>query len=87
MRALLATSGVFALLVAAMAATAGAGLIAYEGFETYAAGTSRTTYAADTYHFDEIKIVDSWSGAIPEPATLALMGLGVLGIYLGRRLR
>jgi len=42
---------------------------------------------ADTYYFDEIKVVDSWAGAIPEPATLALMGLGIAGIYLGRRLR
>ncbi len=42
---------------------------------------------ADTYYFDEIKIVDSWAGAMPEPATLALMGLGIVGVYLGRRLR
>jgi len=42
---------------------------------------------ADTYYFDEIKVVDSWAGAIPEPATLALMGLGIAGIYLGRRPR
>jgi hypothetical protein len=40
---------------------------------------------ADTYYFDEIKVVDSWSGAIPEPATLALMGAGLAAVVVRRR--
>jgi len=39
----------------------------------------------DTYYLDEIKIVDSWSGAIPEPATLALMGAGLALVIVRRR--